>query len=65
MPGFDGTGPMGMGPTTGAGRGFCSPQGIGAARTCGFPPLGGVCLSLLRSRTALYGYGTVYSANEP
>lgn len=23
MPGFDGTGPMGMGPMTGGGRGFC------------------------------------------
>jgi hypothetical protein len=29
MPGFDGTGPMGMGPMTGGGRGFCSPWGIG------------------------------------
>ena len=27
MPGFDGTGPGGMGPMTGGGRGFCSPQG--------------------------------------
>ena len=24
MPGFDGTGPMGMGPMTGGGRGFCT-----------------------------------------
>jgi len=31
MPGFDGTGPRGMGPMTGGGRGFCSPWGIGAA----------------------------------
>ena len=30
MPGFDGTGPMGMGPRTGGGRGFC-PPGIGTA----------------------------------
>ena len=38
MPGFDGTGPMGMGPMTGGGRGFCSPRGIGATpRTYGFP----------------------------
>lgn len=29
MPGFDGTGPMGMGPRTGGGRGFCQP-GTGA-----------------------------------
>jgi hypothetical protein len=32
MPGFDGTGPGGMGPMTGGGRGFCSPWGIGAGR---------------------------------
>jgi len=31
MPGFDGTGPNGMGPMTGGGRGFCSPWG-------GIPP---------------------------
>jgi hypothetical protein len=30
MPGFDGTGPSGMGPMTGGGRGFCSPWGAGA-----------------------------------
>ncbi len=29
MPGFDGTGPAGMGPRTGGGRGFCSPGGSG------------------------------------
>lgn len=28
MPGFDGTGPRGMGPMTGGGRGFCSPFGM-------------------------------------
>ena len=31
MPGFDGTGPRGMGPMTGGGRGFCSPWKIGGA----------------------------------
>lgn len=30
MPGFDGTGPMGMGPMTGGGRGFCSPWRVAA-----------------------------------
>lgn len=30
MPGFDGTGPNGIGPMTGGGRGFCSSWGIGA-----------------------------------
>ena len=27
MPGFDGTGPRGMGPMTGGGRGLCGPYG--------------------------------------
>lgn len=36
MPGFDGTGPMGMGPMTGGGRGFCSP-GRGSIRQYAFP----------------------------
>ena len=31
MPGFDGTGPRGMGPMTGGGRGFCANPG-GAGR---------------------------------
>ena len=31
MPGFDGTGPMGMGPMTGGGRGFCNPWGARTA----------------------------------
>lgn len=28
MPGFDGTGPWGMGPMTGGGRGLCGPRGV-------------------------------------
>lgn len=36
MPGFDGTGPMGMGPRTGGGRGFCSPV-AGYAAYGGYP----------------------------
>lgn len=32
MPGFDGTGPRGMGPMTGGGRGYCSPLGTRAGR---------------------------------
>ena len=32
MPGYDGTGPRGMGAMTGAGRGFCSPIGGRAVR---------------------------------
>jgi len=33
MPGFDGTGPRGMGPMTGGGRGFCT----GYAQSMGYP----------------------------
>jgi hypothetical protein len=45
MPGFDGTGPMGMGPMTGGGRGFCNPfsplQATGLRqRAYGFRPMG-------------------------
>ena len=44
MPGFDGTGPMGKGPKTGGGRGFCSP-GKGrfsyGGYFCGGYPYGG------------------------
>ena len=36
MPGFDGTGPRGLGPMTGGGRGFCSPWG-GNLRRYAFP----------------------------
>jgi len=36
MPGFDGTGPMGMGPMTGGGRGLCNPYN--PLRTVGFMP---------------------------
>jgi hypothetical protein len=36
MPGFDGTGPMGMGAMTGGGRGFCNPRG-GGMRNYAFP----------------------------
>jgi hypothetical protein len=46
MPGFDGTGPMGQGPMTGGGRGFCAmpyrgyaPYGYGF-RTPYYPPTG-------------------------
>lgn len=37
MPGFDGTGPMGMGPMTGGARGWCTPYGRSFAGA-GFGP---------------------------
>lgn len=44
MPGMDGTGPMGMGPMTGGGRGWCNPYYAGMRPlTRGYPyfaPLG-------------------------
>jgi hypothetical protein len=41
MPGFNGTGPMGMGLMTGGGRGFCNPCGTGVAvRRYGIPRWG-------------------------
>ena len=49
MPGFDGTGPRGMGPMTGGGRGYCSPSGT---RTV-WQPYGA-------RRWPRYGYGYGY-----
>jgi len=43
MPGLDGTGPMGLGPMTGGGRGWCNPYFAGAwlsLRTPYIPPYG-------------------------
>lgn len=33
MPGFNGTGPMGTGPMTGGGGGFCNPANVGYQRS--------------------------------
>jgi hypothetical protein len=59
MPGFNGTGPMGQGPMTGGGRGFCAmpyrgytPYGYGF-RTAYYPPTG-MCPS----------YGCVFGAGR-
>ena len=62
MPGFDGTGPRGMGPMTGGGRGFCSPWGIGAASRAGIvPPFPRVPYPWYRVYGA-YGGGMPYGA---
>jgi hypothetical protein len=66
MPGFDGTGPMGMGPMTGGGRGFCNPYG--PLRGGGFmppaywprptaPPFGAAYPPLAGYAAPMYGYG--------
>lgn len=62
MPGFDGTGPAGMGPRTGGGRGFCpAPEynspGFGAGRG-GFPRGGG------RGRAWGGGRGRRYASRQ-
>lgn len=49
MPGFDGTGPRGMGPMTGGGRGWCNPY-----YGWGSPPFMGA-----------YPYGTPYGYTPP
>jgi len=36
MPGFNGSGPMGGGPMTGGGRGYCDPAGAGFGRPMGY-----------------------------
>jgi hypothetical protein len=46
MPGFNGTGPAGMGPMTGWGRGFCNPSRTAYDQT-----------PVLRSGYRRYGYG--------
>ena len=52
MPGFDGTGPRGMGPMTGGGRGFCNPYYGGARQpSMGAYPYG-----------SSYGYMPSYGA---
>lgn len=38
MPGFDGTGPRGLGPLTGGGRGFCQPTPVQSVPTQGTVP---------------------------
>ena len=63
MPGFDGTGPAGMGPGTGGCRGFCPPPGynsqwFGAGR--GGRPRGGG-----RGRAWGGGRGMKYAYRQP
>ena len=56
MPGFDGTGPRGMGPMTGGGRGFCaSPVGSAGIgyRGRGFAGIYGEAYSPVPTKTEL------------
>jgi hypothetical protein len=61
MPGMDGTGPMGLGPMTGGGRGWCDPYSAGSwsAGSAGSP--------YLRPYASVYpqGYGMNYAPYAP
>ena len=50
MPGFDGTGPQGLGPMTGGGRGFCALPAGAAARPAGAFGAGAVGYGMGRGR---------------
>ncbi len=65
MPGFDGTGPRGMGPMTGGGRGFCSPWGIGAAFRGGLVTSFPWFPHYINRVFGVYGGGIPYSSNIP
>jgi hypothetical protein len=71
MPGFNGTGPRGMGPMTGGGRGFCSPWGIGRAYGMGRSgafrgPGGGFRAGFARRGMGAYGgYTPPWGAYAP
>jgi hypothetical protein len=61
MPGLDGTGPRGMGPMTGGGRGWCNPlwAGYGASGGFGYPYYGGY------PGWQRWGYGMGYPSYNP
>jgi hypothetical protein len=67
MPGFDGTGPRGMGPMTGGGRGLCNPYGPGYGMGFGYRP--GLGRSAGRGRGVGFGRGMrhpyAYGAMRP
>ncbi|MFA5100509.1 MAG: DUF5320 domain-containing protein [Candidatus Omnitrophota bacterium] len=64
MPGFDGTGPMGQGPMTGGGRGYCAV----AVNNAGRQPAQGMRNARGRGRCrgmrAFGGYGRAIPAEE-
>jgi hypothetical protein len=58
MPGFDGTGPRGMGPMTGGGRGFCNPYNTAYGMGFGYRP--GFGLPIGRGRGGGFARGMRY-----
>ncbi len=54
MPGYDGTGPQGMGPMTGGARGFCNPAAAAAGYPAGY---GGYGRGMAYGRGMRRGFG--------
>lgn len=69
MPGFDGTGPRGMGPMTGGGRGFCAVPAYGArpgyGTGFGWPARGGRGRGVRRGMGRGMAYPYAYGAGMP
>ena len=63
MPGFDGTGPAGMGPMTGGARGYCRPWGLG--RMYGYGRRYGLGRGYGFGRGYRFGMGMPYGGPVP
>jgi hypothetical protein len=63
MPGFDGTGPAGMGPMTGGARGYCRPWGLG--RMYGYGRRYGLGRGYGFGRGYRFGMGMPYEGPVP
>jgi hypothetical protein len=61
MPGFNGTGPRGMGPMTAGGRGFCNPYSSMYGTGFGYRPGFGRPMGRGRGRGMGFGRGMRYS----
>jgi len=57
MPRFDGSGPMGAGPMTGGGRGYCRPAGVGTRRLPGESTYYGRGMAFGRGFRGGFGFG--------
>lgn len=67
MPGYNGTGPQGMGPMTGGARGFCNPAAAGYTAGSGFGRGMGYGRGFGRGRGFRHGFraGSAYPAYPP
>jgi len=66
MPGFNGTGPIGQGPLTGGGRGFCvAPVGYVSDRSIGYAGVQGYPVNYRYPSGANYGRNYIPSYNYP